>query len=319
MFTNGAVSGALLRELRTAAGIGLRTMATRTAFIPSYLSMVETGRKPVTNAVLEAYRNLLGDPTLGLPDVDVDRLAATVADPAGAGTSSLEDISVILERTRRLEDTAGAFLVLPVIRGIDGLARALTAENVGGSTAASVAAEVAGYRGWLEHDTGHPHISNKAFDDAAQLADTAGDRSQLAHALSFRAYTARSQGDTERAVDLTEAAARVDGAHPILGVYARHQRAEFLAVRGDNRQSVKALVGAEHAADVTDGIDLPSYGYWYTAGFWGLHRGVVLSTLGRRCDGKREAAQGIAAMPSAHQSAGWLTPMLDLIEPGWKP
>ncbi len=314
------MTGNLLRELRTVADIGLRTMAARTTFAASYLSEIETGRKPVTDAVVKAYRKALGDPTLGLTGVDVERLGATVADPAKAGASSLEDISAILERTRHLEDTAGAALVLPVVRGIDSLARALTAENVGGgSTAAGLAAEVAGYRGWLEHDTGRAHISNKAFEDAAQLADTAGDRSQLAHALSFRAYTARCQGDTERAIHLTEAAAEVDGAHPILGVYARHQHAEILAVRGDNRRSAKALAGAEHAADVTDGIELPSWGYWYTAGFWGLHRGVVLSTLGRRCDGKREAAQGVAAMPAAHRSAGWLTPMLDLVEPGWKP
>lgn len=176
-----------------AAGIGLRAMAIRTAFAPSYLSEVETGRKPISESVIEGYRKVLGDPALGLAAVD-----ATIADPAGAGVSSLADISVILERTRHLEDVAGPMLVLPVIRGVDNLARALTTENIGGTAAAGLAAEVAGYRGSLEHDTGHPHISNKAFEDAARLADIAGDRSQLAHALSFRSYTAL--GDPEPVV-----------------------------------------------------------------------------------------------------------------------
>lgn len=118
MFTDGgSVSGGLLRELRTIAGISLRTMAARTCFTPGYLSLVETGGKPVTLAVLDAYRKVLGDPTLGLAGVDAERLAATVTDPTTAGQSSLEDVAVILERTRHLEDTAGAALVAPVVRG----------------------------------------------------------------------------------------------------------------------------------------------------------------------------------------------------------
>ncbi|MEV6660539.1 helix-turn-helix domain-containing protein [Nocardia fluminea] len=316
MFTDGgAVTGGLLRELRTIAGIGLRTMAARTCFTTGYLSLVETGRKPVTPAVLAGYRRVLGDPTLGLANVDPERLQATIADPSTAGSSSLDDVAVILERTRHLEDVAGAELVAPVIRGMDGVARALAAERVGGSAAACVASEVARYRGWLEHAIGSPHVSNRALEDAAQLAEAAGDRSQLAHSYSFRAYTARHQGDTVRAVALTDAAIGVDGAHPILGVYDRYQRAELLAVHKESRQAGKALALADKAAEAADGIELPAFGYWYTAGFWGVQRGIVLALLGRQADAVREAAQGVAAMPAAHQSAEWLASMLAQIDP----
>ncbi|MFQ6331794.1 hypothetical protein ACLMAL_37540 [Nocardia sp. CWNU-33] len=109
------------------------------AFTPGYLSMVERGRRPVTDAVISAYRTMLTDPTLGLSDVDVDRLAASTSHPDGAGTSSLIDVSVILERTRHLEDTVGATLVVPVIRGIDGVARALASKRAGGAAAAAIA------------------------------------------------------------------------------------------------------------------------------------------------------------------------------------
>jgi hypothetical protein len=122
-------------------------MAAKTAFTPGYLSMVERGHRPVTAAVISAYRTMLSDPTLGLSDVDVDRLAASTTHPDGAGTSSLVDVSVILERTRHLEDTVGATLVVPVIRGIDGVARALASERAGGAAAAAAAAEVTRYRG----------------------------------------------------------------------------------------------------------------------------------------------------------------------------
>lgn len=148
-----------------------------------------------------------------------------------------------------------------------------------------------------------------------QLAESAGDRDQLAHSLSFRAYTARHQGDTARAVTLTDAAIAVDGAHPILAVYDRYQRAELLAVRGETRKAGKALASADTAAEAAADVELPSFGYWYTPGFWGVQRGIVLALLGRQADAVREAEQGIAALPSAHRSAGWLTLMLRQIHP----
>lgn len=317
MFTErGSVPGELLRELRTIAGLGLRAMAARTTFSTGYLSLIETGRKPVTPPVLKAYRDVIGDPTLGLDGVDVERLAATVTDPAGAGRSSLEDVSVILEHTRHLEDAAGAQLVAPMVRGIDALARALAGERVGAGRAATVASETARYRGWLEHALGNAHTANRALEDAAGLAEAAKDRDQLAHSLSFRAYTARHQGDTARAVELTDAAIAVEGAHPILGVYDSYQRAELLAVRGEHRQAGKALAKADQAARAAEDVPLPSFGYWYTPGFWAVQRGIVLALMDRGADAVREAEAGIAALPAAHRGTGWLAAMLTQVHPG---
>ncbi|WP_028478279.1 helix-turn-helix domain-containing protein [Nocardia sp. CNY236] len=315
MFSNAEISGGLLRDLRITAGIGLRTMATRIHFTAGYLSLVETGRRPVTAAVLDAYRGVLDDPGLGLPGEDPQRLQTTMYDPHGAGASSLDDITAILERARHLEDTTGPDTVAPMVRGLDKIARALAAERTGGNAAATVAAEVAIYRGWLEHDTGQSHMADRSFQDATDLAGTAGDRSHQAHALSFRAFTAQRRGDTSRALDLTAAAIGVDGAHPILAAYALHQRAEILAMRGESRKAGKALAAAATAADVTDGIDLPSFGYWYTAGFWAVHRGVVLTLLGRTTDAVAEAEQGAAAMPVEHRTAGWFATFLREVHP----
>lgn len=309
------MTGPLLRELRTVAGIGLRAMAIRTSFTPSYLSMVETGQKPVTDVVVEAYRKVLGDPTLGLADVDVERLAASVADPSGAGRSSLADVSVMLERTRHLEDMVGATLVVPAIRGIDGVARALASERVGKAAGASLASEVTRYRGWLEHATGYRVLADKVLADAVDLAEFAGDGSQLAHAYSFRAYTARHTGDLAKAVDLTDAAIGVRGAHPILPVYDRYQHAELLAAKGEHTAAVRALRKADGAAEATEGIDLPAFGYWYVPGFWGVQRAVVLALLGRLSEATREATAGVEAMPPEFRGSGWLASMLANVDP----
>lgn len=310
MFTDGAVTGELLRELRTLAEIGLRRMAARTCFTPGYLSLVETGQRPVTPAVVDAYRSVLSDPALGLAEVDTARLQATLRDPSAAGASGLSDIAVILDRTRHLEDTVGAALVVQMVRGMDAAARALAGHRAGGTASAALASEVARYRGWLEHATARPHLADKVLADSAEMAEEAGDASQLAHAHSFRAYTARHAGHLAKAVDLTDAAIAVTGAHPILGVYDRYQRAELLALQGDPRRAARALHQADAAAEATDGIDLPAYGYWYTAGFWGLERGVVLAAMNRPTEAEREATAGLAALPAEHRGASWARAML---------
>lgn len=310
VFTDATVTGELLRELRELASVGLRRMAARTSFTPGYLSQVETGLKPVTPAVLDAYRAVLSDPALGLAEVDMARLQATLTDPASAGTSGLSDIAVILDRTRHLEDTVGSALVVDMVRGMDVAARALAGHRAGGSASAALASEVARYRGWLEHATGRGHVADKVLADATGLAEEAGDGSQLAHAHSFRAYTARHAGQLSKAVALTEAAISVSGAHPILGVYDRYQRAELLALQGDRRRAARALHQADAAAEAADGVDLPAYGYWYTAGFWGLERGVVLGAMGRWTDAAREADAGLAALPVDHRTAPWARSMM---------
>lgn len=287
-------------------GVGLRQMSRKTRFSYGYLSDIENGKRPVPPAVIAAYRDVLGND----PVLDVERLTATMADPSLVGVSALEDISVILQRTRRLEDQIGTALVIPAVRGIDGAARALVSAD-----GASLASEVATYRGWLEHVAGNFTLADKALTDAAKLAEESGDASLVEHALSFLAYTAWHRGDSARANDVTEAAIRVPKAHPVLGAYDRYQQAELLAAQGDRSRAVRALHRADKAAESTDGLDLPRHGYWYVEGFWGVQRGVVLSLLGRESEAVREATAGVAALPTEFQHAEWLGIMLNRICP----
>ncbi|MFI1919365.1 helix-turn-helix domain-containing protein [Nocardia sp. NPDC020380] len=310
------VTGPLLRELRTVAGIGLRQMATRTAITVSYLSEVETGRKPVSPTVLNAYRTVLGDPTLGLAGVDVARLAATVADPTGAGSSSLKDVAVILDRSRRLDDAAGPQLVVPMARGLDGVARVLATENVGGPQGAALASEAARFRGWLELATGHPHTSDKAFGDSVILAEGAGDQSQLEHAMSFRAYGLRENGKLSAAIDLTEAALALRGTHPSLRVYDSYQLAKFLAAQGYAGDAIRQLRKADRAAEASHRTDPPEFAYWYSMGFWGLQRGRVLALAGEHRQARSEVVAGLDALPSADRAATWATKWRAVLDGG---
>lgn len=283
------MTGSLLRELRTVAGIGLRRMAEKTHFSPAYLSQIENEKRPVPPAVVEAYRRVLGnDPVVG-------QLAAATVDPGGAGVS---DVTDILERTRRLEDVIGAAAVVPVVRGLDSIARTL--DN-------RLASEVARYRGWLEHAVDRRAMADKVLRDAAGLAQ---DGAQRAHALSFRSLTARHDGDLAKAVDLADGALAEDGVHPALRTFDHYWRAELLARRGERRAAARAL-----ATDPPDSDELPPGGYWYTDGFLAVQRGLVLSCMGRRADGIEEATQGLAEMPAEHRGTDWLNVMLAQVDP----
>lgn len=289
-------------------GLSLRKMATRTHFSPSYLSQIENDKRPVPAEVILAYRETLGND----PVLDVDRLTAAIAEPESVGSAATQDLSIILERTRHLEDQVGAVLVTPAVRGIDSVARALVPAGE-----AAMASEVACYRGWLEHVGGNFIVADKALTDAAKLGEEAGDGSLFEHALSFLAYTAWHRGDLARALDVTEAAIRVPGAHPVLPAYDRFQLAELLAAEGDTYRAVRALHKADRAAELTDGLEPPRHGYWYVEGFWAVQRGVVLALLGRQAEAVREATAGVAALPVEFQRAEWLMIMLHRIDPEW--
>ncbi|WP_324188298.1 helix-turn-helix transcriptional regulator [Nocardia higoensis] len=56
--------GEHLRAARVAAGISLRYMASRVHFAPSYLSLVETGKRPVTPRLVLGYEDVLGPEAL---------------------------------------------------------------------------------------------------------------------------------------------------------------------------------------------------------------------------------------------------------------
>ncbi|MGV9742714.1 helix-turn-helix domain-containing protein [Nocardia farcinica] len=305
MVADGTVTGELLRELRCAAGIGLRRMAVQTHYTPSYLSLVETGRRPVTEGVLDRYRAVLSDPVLD--GVDLRRLSSTVSDPSSAGLSGVDDLAMILDKTRHLEDTVGAATVVSLVRGMDGTARELARHGAGGRPSAALASDVTRYRGWLEHAIGRRMVADRVLRDAVELAQ---DGAQRAHALSFRSLTARHDGDLAKALDLADGALAEDGVHPALRAFDRYWKAELLARRGELRAAAREL-----AADPPEYDELPPGGYWYTPGFLGVQRGLVLSCMGRRADGIAEATQGVKAMPAEHRHTDWLNVMLAQVDP----
>jgi hypothetical protein len=248
--------------------------------------------------------------------VDHARLRAAAAHPGRVGRSVVEDLEIVVDRARHLEDEIGSTLVLPTIQGVDSMTRAMAAEKSTKQVGA-LASAVARYRGWLELDSGKGAQAEAALDIAAELAEEFKEPTQLAHSRSFRAYAARRKNDLSLAIDLTDEALQIKGVHPILTVYDQYQRAELLALRKEHRKAVIALTEADKSAEKAEKIELPDFGYWYTSGFWGLERAIVLSALGERGAAAREASAGLAALPEAHTGAAWAKDMLHRVDPDW--
>ncbi|WP_051399816.1 hypothetical protein [Haloechinothrix halophila] len=68
---------------------------------------------------------------------------------------------------------------------------------------------------------------------------------------------------------------------------------------------MNALSRADELVERIDTDNLPEAGYWYTPEFFLGQRAFVLDALGDAQSASRTAAESLAAMPEAWQTAEW--------------
>lgn len=274
--------GADLRAAREQAQISLGQMAERTHFTKSYLSLVETGKRPTGPDIVAAYGRVLGSVATRIPTLD--ELAGTLA------------------ATRKLEDETSAAHVLPSVHAQRRLADHLPSTP----EATGLASEIEQYLGWL-------HIPGRAWREAEQHLNTAAvlalqadDPQRLAVALSFQSYRALEVDDLPAAEALNEAALRDTRVDPGLRAYMQIQQAEVLARRGDRHAAAKTLTGADRLVEnLPDAEELPASSYWYTPAVLLGHKGFVLHALGDRSAARRAASDSLALMPDSWSDSEW--------------
>ncbi|WP_253808870.1 helix-turn-helix domain-containing protein [Nocardia amikacinitolerans] len=303
-------AGALLRAAREAAGISLRGMAERTFYSKAYLSLIETGQRPVPTGVTAAYERVLGTTDLG-------RLTAATRSAASVDASALADVAAMLSATRRIEDATGALAVLPTVRGMSAMTEQFAREaRTARTEAVTLASEVTQYRGWLEHAVGADTAARRSLSTAVDLAAESRDPDRLVHSLGFAGYVAWSAtGDYGEVIGLSDAALAVRGAHPVLIAYARMRRAELLAAHGEMQEARRALADADSATEAAHGVEPPEAMYWWTPGFGAVQRGGVLALLGDKSRAIEEATDGLAEMPAEHRRTEWLASALRRVDP----
>ncbi len=84
-------------------------------------------------------------------------------------------------------------------------------------------------------------------------------------------------------------------------------RARIHASEGETAEAQHRLCLADRAAEAADDHEPPEAGYWYTPGFVGLQRAIVLRVLGQEDRARDEVRAAVDALPEAHRRAAWAT------------
>ncbi|GAB0103505.1 hypothetical protein JMUB6875_24780 [Nocardia sp. JMUB6875] len=251
----------MLRAAREAAGIGLREMARRTHFNASYLSLIETGRRPVTAEVVAAYERTLGrDAVVGSEATD-EGLAALewMQRVAGSdiGGGSLER----LEST--VDDLAAAY---PTTRPEELLAQVdqhlgLAARMMEGKKTLTEYRRLMVAVGWMsllagtcQIDLGQPRAAAARLRLAREIADEAGHPEIAAWCLETSAWSHLTAADFPAAVQLSRAAQAIAPTTSSAFIQATAQEGRALARLGDAPGTYNVL---RRVARLVSGLRVP--------------------------------------------------------------
>ncbi|WP_081722452.1 helix-turn-helix domain-containing protein [Saccharopolyspora rectivirgula] len=287
-------SGADLRAAREGAGLSLAQMARRTHFTRSYLSMIETGKRPVSDEVVAVYERVLGVP-LSAPG-DPVRVAhewlladspAAVHTRAGRqiGTSLVEELGRRAVELRRLDDVVSSSVLLPVVaaelRRAEELVRDARFSEPVGRQLCAVLGELAQLAGWVAGDTGRLAEAQRYYLRGVEAAQAAGDRVLGAQLISTLSYQLANTGKVEDAVLLARTAVRgADGATPVVRALLLERVAWACAKAGDAGGALRALDAVDDAyAD--RGVAEPEWVYWLDRNEIDVMAGRCLVELGR--------------------------------------
>ncbi|MFC7340449.1 helix-turn-helix domain-containing protein [Saccharopolyspora griseoalba] len=176
------IAGESLRAAREAAGLSLTRMAQRTHLSKSYLSMVETGKRPEATEVTEAYEQVLGVAVRRAP-ADPVRIAHEwlVGDsPVGThlgsgrliGESLVREIEQRVIELRHLDDVVGHLNLLPAVtRELDDASRLLHEARFPdelGRRLGIVVGELAQLAGWIASDAGRCAEARRPYLDGVR-------------------------------------------------------------------------------------------------------------------------------------------------------
>ncbi|MFC5289886.1 helix-turn-helix domain-containing protein [Actinokineospora guangxiensis] len=271
--------GALLRELRIAAGISMGQLAKRVNYSKSYLSKIENDVKPpnellarLCDGTLDAGGRLIESaraardraPTLDRRQVLAAGTALGVV--LAGGPRPVPDERVItgmrtmFEHLRALAaQTSPAYVLDPLIAHVRTV-HALAAENPEPTRGRLLllAARVAEHTGWMHQEAGDDHGALWWTRHAADLARSGGDREAVAYTLVREAGLAMHRHDPISTVELARRAQQVDRASPRTRAMAARREAQGHALAGDRAAHDRAM---DHALTLIDAAppDLRDY------------------------------------------------------------
>lgn len=247
-------SGALLRAAREAAGVGLREIAALTHYSPSYLSLIERGKRDIPADVVAAYQSALGESANGEQAGAewIRRVAAS--DIGGDALDRLE--AAVDDLASAYPTTPPAVLLADIRRHLGYAARLMDSRKT-----------LAQHRrllitvGWLSllactcHiDLGETSAAAARGHAARDIADEAGHPEISAWCLETRAWQLLTAGQFAAAAKMSRAAQTVAPTDSSAFIQATAQEARALARLGDRAGTYGAL---RRVARLVSGLSVP--------------------------------------------------------------
>lgn len=273
-------SGAQLRTAREAAGVGLREIARLTHYSPAYLSLIESGKRPVPPAVADAYRTALGETTDGkLAGAEwIQRV--TASDVSGDTLDQLELAA---------DDLASAYPTTPpadLLADI-GIHLGYTARLLDVKTTLVQHRRLLVVAGWLSLLAGTCHIDLDQRPSAAarlraadEIADESGHREIAAWVLETRAWQHVTDGEYASAAELSLAAQATAPADSSVFIQATAQQGRALARIGDSAGTYTALRTVARLASAIPTPELAEHHFHYDPAKADAYLATTLSWLG---------------------------------------
>ncbi|GAB2534568.1 helix-turn-helix domain-containing protein [Nocardia heshunensis] len=247
-------SGALLRATREAAGVGLREIALLTHYSPSYLSLIESGKRPVPADVVAAYQSALGE------SADGERAGAEWIVRVAAsdiGGDALDRLEAAVDDLASAYPTTPPAVLLVRIRQHLGYASRLMESRKTLTQHRRLLVTV----GWLSllactcHiDLGETSSAAARGHAARDIAQEAGHQEISAWCLETRAWQLLTAGDFPTAAKLSRAAQAVAPQDSSVFIQATAQEGRALARLGDSKGTYGAL---RRVARLVSGLSVP--------------------------------------------------------------
>lgn len=307
-------TGADLRAARVGAGISLDRMARLTHFAKSYLSMVETEKRPIALELVSSYEQELGVP-LSPPVTDSVRAAhewlvseSPMSMQARSGRRVGGSLADALEarviELRHLDDTVSSTDLAPVVskelrESQDVVANSSFSEPIGRRLFA-VVGELAQLAGWVASDAGQYRHAERLYLSGVEAANHAGDRVLGAQLLSSLSYQKANVGAPKDAALLARTAvAGAQEATPIVRTLFLERVAWASAKAGEHESTRRALDEVNETFE-RRGAAEPEWVYWLDRKEIDVMAGRCLIELGRPSDAEPLLSSAIAAYPSQH-------------------
>ncbi|WP_378737135.1 helix-turn-helix domain-containing protein [Nocardia brasiliensis] len=279
--------GERLRAARVAAGKSLRRMAFHVHFAPSYLSLVETGKRPVTPEIVAAYELVLGagsvtsDESTNGEQATLEWIRRVTASDVSDGTLDRLETAV--------DDLASAYPTTPPDELLVRVGQHLgyAGRLMDGKKTLVEHRRLMVAVGWLALLACTCHIDLGELSAAAARGHLARDVANEAEhpeitawCLETRAWQLLTAGDHAAAVELSRAAQAIAPQDSSVFIQATAQEGRALARLGDSKGTYSALRRVARLVSRMDEPDRPEHHFRYDPAKSDAYVATTLAWLG---------------------------------------